>query len=359
MNDNSQDFQGHWRKRSLGAFLVLALALFLRPVPVPAKEKPEYKKAPGPHKVGTVLYDWLDAKRGRPVPVKIYYPADLQAPAPLVVFSHGLGGTREGYEYLGRQWASYGYISLHVQHVGSDDAVWQGQVRPMQALRQAAIRPENAVNRVRDVSFVIDEMAKLAAAPGLFQGRVDLGKVGLAGHSFGANTTLVAAGQIFLLPGGQTVGFAEPRIKAAIPMSAPAPRSQANLDQVFAGIAIPCLHMTGTLDESPIGETQASDRRLPFDHIAGAEQYLVTFTGGDHMIFSGRPRNDAAGLGEKDAFFQDLIRQATTAFWDAYLLGDVRAKAWLSGGELASLLDGDGALETKRISVIKRPASGR
>lgn len=358
MNDNSQDFQGRWRRRSLGAFFVLALALFLWPVPVPAKDKPEYKKAPGSHEVRTVLYDWQDAKRDRAVPVKIYYPADLQAPAPLVVFSHGLGGTREGYEYLGRQWASYGYISLHIQHIGSDDAVWRGQERPIQAIREAAIRPENAVNRVRDVSFVLDEMAKLAAASGLFQGRVDLSKVGLAGHSFGANTTLVAAGQVFILP-GRTVGFSEPRIKAAIPMSAPVPRSQADLDQVFAGIAIPCLHMTGTLDDSPIGETQAAERRLPFDHIAGAEQYLVTFTGGDHMIFSGRPRNDAAGLGEKDALFQDLIRQVTTAFWDAYLMGDVRAKSWLSGGGLASILEGDGTLETKRISVIKRPTSGR
>lgn len=355
MNDNSQDFQGQWRKRSLGAFLVLALALFLRPVPAPAKDKPEYKKAPGPHEVRTVFFDWQDAKRGRAVPVKIYYPADLQAPAPLVVFSHGLGGTREGYEYLGRHWASYGYISLHIQHIGSDDAVWRGQERPMQAIREAAIRPENAVNRSRDVSFVLDEMIRLKKAPGPFQGCVDLDKVGLAGHSFGANTTLVAAGQVFLLPGGQTVGFSEPRIKAAIPMSAPVPRSRDNLDRVFGAINVPCLHMTGTLDESPIGETQASDRRLPFDHIAGAEQYLVTFIGGDHMIFSGRPRNDGAGLGEKDAFFQDLIRQATTAFWDAYLMGDVRAKSWLSGGGLASILDGDGTLETKRISVVKRP----
>jgi hypothetical protein len=117
--------------------------------------------------------------------------------------------------------------------------------------------------------------------------------------------------------------------------------------------------MTGTLDDSPIGETNAADRRLPFDHIGGAEQYLVIFNGGDHMIFSGRPRNAAGARAEKDALFQDLIRQATTAFWDAYLTGDARAKSWLSRGGLASLLGGDGTLETKRVSVTKRPVSGR
>lgn len=358
MNAEYPGFKAQRRRMGLRALLGLLLAMSLRPVPAPAQSRSEYKKAPGPREVESVLYDWQDAKRGRSVPVKIYYPAELQTPAPLIVFSHGLGGTREGYEYLGRHWASFGYISLHIQHIGSDDAVWQGKERPMQAIRQAAILPENAVNRVRDVSFVLDEMAKLTGAPGLFQGCVDLDKIGLAGHSFGANTTLVAAGQVFILPGGQTVGFAEPRIKAAISMSAPVPRSRSNLDRVFGAITIPCLHMTGTLDDSPIGETQAADRRLPFDHIVGAEQYLVTFTGGDHLIFSGRPRNDGETRGAKDAQFQDLILQATTAFWDAYLMGDARAKSWLSGGGLASLLNEDGTLETRRISVVKRPVSG-
>jgi len=359
MNTEFRGFRKPWTNRAWWLGLSLILTLVLPPVPAPAGEKSGYKKTPGPYEVKTVLYDWQDAKRGRPVPVKIYYPADMAAPLPLVIFSHGLGGSREGYEYLGRHWASHGYISLHVQHIGSDDAVWRGQDQPMQSMRQAAIRPENAVNRARDVSFVLDEMARLNNAPGLFQGRVDLEKVGLAGHSFGANTTLVATGQVFILPGGRTVGFAEPRIKAAIPMSAPVPHSRDDLDRVFDGITVPCLHMTGTLDDSPIGETKAAERRLPFDHIGGAEQFLVIFNGGDHMIFSGRPRNAAAGGGEKDALFQDLIRQAATAFWDAYLMGDARAKSWLSGGGLKSLLGDDGTLETKRVGAAKRPVSGR
>jgi predicted dienelactone hydrolase len=359
MSGDRRSARGRGRMRGPEAFLVLALALGLGRAPAAAQGPSEYKKARGPHEVKTVLFDWKDAKRDRPVPVKIYYPADLAKPAPLIVFSHGLGGSRDGYEYLGRQWAGYGYISLHIQHVGSDDAVWRGQANPMEAMRQAAADPQNAVNRARDVSFAIDEMARSNGQSGPFQGRVDLTRVGVAGHSFGANTTLVAAGQIFVLPGGQTLGFADRRIKAAIPMSAPVPRRRDDLDRAFGGISVPCLHMTGTLDDSPIGETKAVDRRLPFDHISRADQYLVIFNGGDHMIFSGRPRNAAPGKGAKDSLFQGLIRQATTAFWDACLLGDGKARAWLSEGGLLTLLGTDGALEIKIVGRKTGAAAGR
>jgi predicted dienelactone hydrolase len=307
-----------------------------------------YKQAPGPFKVEVRLFDWTDAKRNRKVPVKIYYPAGAGIPSPLIVFSHGLGGSREGYEYLGRHWAGHGYISVHIQHLGSDDQVWRDQARPMQSMRRAAADPQNAIDRARDVSFVIDQMEKLNGEEDVFRDRIDLGRIGVAGHSFGANTTLVAAGQIFILPGGKELGFSDPRVKAAIPMSSPVPRNKDDLGRAFGKITVPCLHMTGTLDDSPIGETTAADRRLPFDNIVGADQFLVIFNGGDHMIFSGRSRpTSVAGQGKKDALFQDLIRQSTTAFWDAYLRADAAAKIWLTGGGFESTLGSDGKFEKK------------
>lgn len=314
----------------------------------PASVGEIYKQAPGPFKVEVRLLGWTDAKRGRQVPVKIYFPGDVKTPSPLIVFSHGLGGSREGYEYLGRHWAGHGFVSVHIQHLGSDDQVWRGQAQPMQSMRRAAADPQNAINRARDIGFVIDQIERLNAEEGVFKNRVDLGRIGVAGHSFGANTTLVAAGELFLLPNGKELGFGDPRVKAAIPMSSPVPKNKSDLGRAFGKIAIPCLHMTGTLDDSPIGETTAADRRLPFDNISGADQFLVIFNGGDHMIFSGRSRPAAAaGQGEKDAFFQDLIRQSTTAFWDAYLRGDAAAKTWLAGEGFESALGSDGMLEKK------------
>ena len=83
--------------------------------------------------------EWKDTTRDRELPVKIYYPQGGAGPLPVIIVSHGLGGSRDGYEYLGRHWASYGYVSVHVQHKGSDTSVWQGKEKPMEAMR-AAIR---------------------------------------------------------------------------------------------------------------------------------------------------------------------------------------------------------------------------
>src|SRR5438094_5772210 len=100
---------------------------------------------------------WHDEARNRDVPVKIYFPADAAGPVPVVLFSHGLGGTRETYEYLGRQWAANGYVVVHLQHVGSDDSAWRGQDRPMQSMRRA-INVQGALDRVGDVKFVLDQL---------------------------------------------------------------------------------------------------------------------------------------------------------------------------------------------------------
>ena len=70
-------------------------------------------------------FDWVDHARSRPVPARLYWPTG-SAPdtsVPLVVFSHGIGGSRQGYSYLGKHWSARGVASLHVQHVGSDDRI--------------------------------------------------------------------------------------------------------------------------------------------------------------------------------------------------------------------------------------------
>ena len=80
-----------------------------------------------PFLVETLDLEWRDTKRQREVLAKIYFPKNATTPCPVLVFSHGLGGTRNNYEYLGQHWASHGYVVAHVQHHGSDDAAWRGQ----------------------------------------------------------------------------------------------------------------------------------------------------------------------------------------------------------------------------------------
>jgi len=306
-----------------------------------------YKKDPGPHAVEVQQYTWTDPARNRDVPVKIYYPKAGTDRLPIIIFSHGLGGSREGYEYLGRHWASYGYVSVHVQHLGSDTAVWQNAGQPMKAMTTAASDWRNAVNRPRDISFAIDEMERMNLEDTPLKNRLDMNHVGVAGHSFGAHTTLGVAGQVFIGPRGGQFSMGDGRVKAALPMSAPVTKGQADLDRSYGAITIPCLHMTGTLDDSPIGDTRAGERRMPFDHMKNSDQYLVIFNGGDHMIFSGRGQGRLGAGGEKDPLFQQLILMSSTAFWDAYLKGDANARTWLAGGAFAAVLGHDGTLEVK------------
>ena len=249
--------------------------------------KEGYKPAPGPRTVATVDCDWQDGRRNRPVPARIYYPEDDTGPFPVIIFSHGLGGSREGYAYLGQHWASHGYVSVHIQHPGSDTAVWKDNPRPMESMKSAA-NADNAIQRPADVRFAIDQMEKMNREPGPLRGRLDLQHIGMAGHAFGAHTTLLIIGQ--RLPGldSDAKPLSDPRVRAAIAMSSPAPQARNRLDEAFAAIKVPCFHMTGTIDVSPIGGTTPKDRRIPFDHTRGADRYLVTFKGGDHMIFSGR-----------------------------------------------------------------------
>jgi predicted dienelactone hydrolase len=346
------------RTEVIAATTVLIWAIMSATLTVKAADKDirwDVPKAAGPYDVNSVSYDWLDEPRSRHVPVKTYYPKSPAASCPIIIFSHGLGGSRDGYEYLGRHWASHGYVSVHVQHKGSDSEVWKGAKQPEESLRRAAADLSNFINRPKDVSFAITQILKANGEQSPFRGRLDPEKIGVAGHSFGGYTVLAVAGQTF--PGvlGGKWTFGDSRVRAAIPMSAPAPRRRDSLDRVFGSIKIPCLHMTGTLDDSPIGDTKAAERRIPFDHMQGADQFLVTFTGGDHMIFSGRARAAAAlggragwqGDPAKDTHFQELIRTITTAYWDAYLKGDPQAKAWLAKGGCKTLLEADGKIEVK------------
>lgn len=99
-----------------------------------------------------------DAKRARELPIRVYLPKD-QGPAPVVLFSHGLGGNREAAPYLGAHWSARGYAVVFVQHPGSDDSVWKGAaVGQRMAVLQKAPSGENLMLRVADVPAVLDQL---------------------------------------------------------------------------------------------------------------------------------------------------------------------------------------------------------
>jgi dienelactone hydrolase len=283
---------------------------------------------------------WFDAGRSRQVPVKIYYPSAGKGPFPVVLFSHGLGRTREDCAYLGTHWASRGYVSVFVEHAGSDEAVWRGKVQPKKHLKEAFENPATMRNRPLDMRFALDQLERLKRDRDPVGMRMDLACVGAAGNDLGAETALALAGQV--LPGGMIE--ADQRISAVIAMSPPVSQSQVPVDIVYKDISVPCLFMTGSEDDGVIGTTKAYQRRIPFDNTFGADQYLTIFFGGDHMIYAGHIRQRES---EKDARFQPYIRDASTLFWDAYLQEKPEAIAAMQGTGLNALLGAMASVEKK------------
>ncbi|MCC6681742.1 MAG: acetylhydrolase, partial [Phycisphaeraceae bacterium] len=107
---------------------------------------------------------WNDTARQREVPVKIYKPIASEKPWPVVILSHGLGGSREALTYLGEHWASHGYFCVVLQHAGSDEALFRKlPLREGIENLKAAMTFEQLQQRCRDVSFAIDELTKLNA----------------------------------------------------------------------------------------------------------------------------------------------------------------------------------------------------
>jgi predicted dienelactone hydrolase len=260
-----------------------------------------------------------------------------------VLFSHGLGGARDGRAYLGNHWAARGYVAVVLQHPGSDDGVWKN-VPPRQrmaAMREAA-GPDNFMLRVRDVPAVLDQLASFNKTKDhvLFQG-MDLARAGLSGHSFGALTTQAVGGQRFR----RGHGFTDPRIKAAVLMSPSSPRQGATPEQAFGVVTIPWMLLTGTNDTSPIGGADVASRLTVFPALPPGSKYELVLDGAEHSAFTDRAL--PGDRQQRNPNHHKAILAVTTAFWDAYLRDDPAARQWLSGDAVPDVLEERDRWQTK------------
>lgn len=342
-------------EHSGGRAVLLALVVGVLAA-APAGAQTPYKKSGGLCAITEHLEVWRDESRRRDIPVKLYLPKD-GPPAPVILFSPGLGGNREDYACLGSHWASQGYAVVHLQHAGTDRAVFEkAEGRLLTAAVRAAVNRDNWVNRPLDVQFAITQIEKGAVDHPLLKGRVDPRRVGVGGHSFGAYTALALIGMLVDFPNQPERSFQDPRVKAAIEMSCTGRMGGAIRESSYRRITAPCLHMTGTLDDSPLFMISAADRRVPFDRIPAADQYLVILTDADHFAFSDNPIGlDGEAVRRQPAHY-GYILMATTAFWDAYLKEDAAARKWLAGNDLPALAQGACAFERKLDKADSAPA---
>ena len=205
----------------------------------------------------------------------------------------------------------------------------------MRAMNQAASL-DNFLLRVQDVPAVLNQLEIWNAdKTNQLAGRLDLKKVGMSGHSFGAVTTEAVSGET-LPVGGQT--FTDPRIRAAIAFSPSSPKT-GSAAKAFGSVKIPWMLMTGTKDVAPIGDQDVASRLAVYPALHGAPKYEVVLYNAEHSVFT-----DRALPGDREPRNPNhhrVILALSTAFWDAYLRGDAGALAWLNGPGPRSVMEPD------------------
>ena len=302
-----------------------------------------YSSEAGSTPVGVIPDGSLyDAQRQRDVTLAIDYPTSA-GPHPLIVFSHGFGGSGRAYVGFSSHWASNGYVVIKPTHRDN--------------FKLMDITPADFRDRVADLKFVLDSIPALEQKYPELKGKIDPAKIGVGGHSLGAMTAMLIAG-VRTFPG--PVSYADARVKAAIAMSPQGPRESWGLTrESWAEVKIPMLYMTGDRDEG-IDENETPEwRREAFELSPAGDKWLVFIAGAGHLAFTGRlgvmpeeqrpaPRTTTATNDPNDPFSRGqptevrqrqmgdpvrvvsgTIKALSLAFWDAYLRGDTAGREHL------------------------------
>ena len=278
--------------------------------------------------------DLVDPARGRPIPTRIHMPAE-PGPWPVVIFSHGFGGSLAAFGNSGRAWASKGVVVLHPTHTDSvqvpDPTLPAEDARAVRAALAAAMgerptgaplaevmeRPVFLRSRLADLGFLQGLVkARDARLPAAVRERIDPSRMGMAGHSFGAYLTLVACGARLSpeppppLPSG---------FRGGLVISGQGTGRLGLKPGAFDRMPGPMFSITGSRDFGAAGETP--DWRLEaFRNARPGRQYAAILDGFRHGDFDA-PESDPV-LGKAAG----RLRALQSAFWRATLGGD--AAGW-------------------------------
>ena len=103
--------------------------------------------------------------------------------------SHGVAEDRQIFAYLAKHLASYGFAVAVVEHIGGNANRFKQYFSGLDPAPAAT----EVLQRPRDVSFVLDELQRLAVNDSTLR-QLDLQQVGVIGHSLGGYTALALAG---------------------------------------------------------------------------------------------------------------------------------------------------------------------
>ncbi len=268
--------------------------------------------SPGSYQTASVDALRLPATDSAPaVSVRIHYPQG-EGPFPLIVFSHGLGGSKDSFAPVTSHWASHGYVVVQPSHDDSGVGFRDGGMHPpMEKVRE----------RLANITTVLDGLETLQSLVPSLAGRIDADRIAVAGHSYGSFITLLAGGASIDDGDTENLSLAYPGLRCILPIS-PSGRGDYGLnDDSFKALSLPMMVITGTRDQR---NGRPDDWRMEPYHLSPAgAKYLLVIRDAEHGHFGGDAVSDAP----------DMVRPATTAFWDACLLQKQAGLAYLNSPE--------------------------
>jgi len=231
---------------------------------------------------------------------------------PVVVFSHGMTLTMDDYAPLAGFWAARGLVVIQPTHLD-----------PLGLTPDDPRTPLIWRTSVGDLAAVIDQLDAIeAAVPGL-AGRVDHGRVAVAGHSWGAQTASMLAGaRVVGADGTPGESAADSRVSAAVLLCLPG-TGGADLSPVaaqyfpfmnpdFAEMKTPSLVVAGDRDQSPLSVRGPDWFTDGYRLAPGATDLLLLF-GAEHGLGGIQGSNDTRTTDESPERVA-VVQQATLAY---------------------------------------------
>jgi dienelactone hydrolase len=234
------------------------------------------------------------------LPVRVSAP-DTGDNLPVIVFSHGFGESMTGYDPLADHWAAAGFAVVQPTHLDS---------RTLNVTPDDPRYPEIWRLRVEDLTRVLDHLGGIE--------RLDLDRIAVAGHSWGAQTAS-------MLLGARVVDgpdWSDPRVKAGVLLAVPglggedlspfAAENFAFMHPDFAHMTTPALIVAGDKDQSAL-TVRGPEWFTDAYYRSPAPKSLLTLYGAEHSL-GGVSGYLAAETTDESPARVALIQRRTTAY---------------------------------------------
>jgi len=272
---------------------------------------------------------------------------------PVIIFSPGSGGSAYAYRELTSGWARRGFLVIGLTHADARPRLRAAGV-PEDKLQATLLangaNPDAWSRRVGDVTAVLDLLPRSEQLHPALHGRADPARVGVAGHSFGAFTSMLLACATPTVADRGPVRLRDERPKAFLLLSAQGAGQQGLTETSWDSCHRPMMVVTGTEDRGQVrGNGQSPqgwrEKLEPFTRAPPGDKVGIVLQGAAHSSFMASDRATAGPMGP--AALPDRVKtelqvrifsglaDLTAAWWAARLQGNGQVDHALRSGELA------------------------